>query len=97
MTAPAVRVLALAERGGALVRITSRPDDGWLARYHCRGRELPPAALRLLLSAPWQAFASAVTGGQTVAIGRVSIAAGWAGLTAIEVAPEHRRTGLGSR
>jgi ribosomal protein S18 acetylase RimI-like enzyme len=82
---------------GLLVTLAARPDAAWLARYHYRGmEELPPSALRLLMSAPWQAFASVVASGQTVAVGRVSTAAGWAGITAIDVAPGHRRRGLGS-
>jgi predicted GNAT family acetyltransferase len=62
--------------------------------YHYRGRALPPVARQLLLSAPWQAFASVREGGATIAIGRIAAAAGWAGLTAIETDPDHRRRGL---
>jgi ribosomal protein S18 acetylase RimI-like enzyme len=77
------------------VEMTASPDEAWLARYHYRGQEqLPPIALRVLTSAPWQAFASIRDGGQAIAIGRVAAAAGWAGLTAIEVHPAHRRRGL---
>lgn len=78
----------------ARVAFADRPDQEWLARYHYRGRDLPANALRLLLSAPWQAFASVRAGGRTVAVGRVSIADGWAGLTAVDVDPRHRRAGL---
>jgi N-acetylglutamate synthase len=78
------------------VALASRPDGAWLARYRYRGAEPPAAALRLLLSAPWQAFASVVAGGGTVAVGRVSVAAGWAGITAVEVDPRWRRRGLGA-
>ncbi len=78
------------------VEIEERPDEAWLGRYHYRGRRLPPVAIRLLTSAPWQAFASVRSGGQTIAIGRVAAAAGWAGLTAIEVDPRYRRRGLGA-
>lgn len=78
------------------VTFAGQPDDGWLGRYHYRGRELPAGAVRLLLSAPWQAFASVLIDGRTAAVGRVSVAAGWGGLTAIDVAPEQRRAGLGT-
>ena len=82
---------------GVPVTLASWPDAAWLARYHYRGMaELPASARRLLQSAPWQAFASVEDGGQTIAVGRVSVAAGWAGITAIDVAPEHRRRGLGT-
>ena len=75
--------------------LAAEPDEDWLARYHYRGTALPPIARRLLLSAPWQAFGSVRADGQTIAIGRVAAAGGWAGLTAIEVDPGHRRRGLG--
>ena len=77
------------------VELAAEPDEAWLARYHYRGQEgLPPIALRVLTSAPWQAFASVRAAGQAIAIGRVAVADGWAGLTAIEVDPAHRRRGL---
>ena len=50
----------------------------------------------MLLSAPWQAFASLRPGGATIAIGRAAGAGSWAGLTAIEVDPRCRRRGLGA-
>jgi ribosomal protein S18 acetylase RimI-like enzyme len=81
---------------GVTVTMTSEPDPGWLSMYHYRGQPLPGDALGLLLSAPWQAFATLAAGGQAAAIGRVSVAAGWAGITAVEVAAGHRRQGLGA-
>jgi ribosomal protein S18 acetylase RimI-like enzyme len=77
------------------VEMDQEPTEDWLALYHYRGQPgLPPIARQVLTSAPWQAFASIRDGGETIAIGRVAAAAGWAGLTAIEVAPGHRRRGL---
>lgn len=76
------------------IEMLTRPDPGWLALYRYRGTAAPPVATRLLVSAPWQAFAVARRDGATVAIGRISVAAGWAGLTAIEVAPAYQRQGL---
>jgi ribosomal protein S18 acetylase RimI-like enzyme len=81
---------------GVHIDLAPEPDDAWLDCYRYRGQELPRAALALLMSAPWQAFASARTGGQTVAVGRVAAGGGWAGLTAVEVHPGHRRQGLAS-
>jgi len=78
------------------VTFAARPDEAWLARYHFQGAELPAGAVRLLLSAPWQAFASLAVDGETAAVGRVSVAAGWAGITAVDVDPRHRRRGLGT-
>ena len=79
----------------AAVDLDAEPDEAWLELYRPRGRTPPPIARRLLMSAPWQAFGSVRDGGRTVAIGRVAVAAGWAGLTAVAVDPAHRRRGLG--
>jgi N-acetylglutamate synthase len=73
------------------------PDDAWLARYHYRGAERQPPVLRdVLISAQAQAFTSIRSGTDLLAIARLSIADGWAGLTAVEVHPDHRRAGLGA-
>jgi ribosomal protein S18 acetylase RimI-like enzyme len=79
---------------GPPVSVADAPDEAWLGMYHYRGQALPPVARRLLMSAPWQAFASVREDGQTIAIGRVAADAGWAGITAIETDPRHRRRGL---
>ena len=97
MTAAAQAIAAAAAAGGAEVKIDAEPDSAWLARYHYRGQQqLPPVAIKLLTSAPWQAFGSVRSGGETIAIGRVAHAGDWAGLTAIEVDPRFRRKGLGA-
>jgi len=85
----------VAGRPAAGVGLDDEPDDGWLALYRPRGQQPPPIVVRLLMSAPWQAFGSVREAGRTVAIGRVAVAAGWAGLTAVAVDPRHRRRGLG--
>jgi N-acetylglutamate synthase len=97
MTAASAAVAEATADAAAAVRIDldAEPDDAWLARYRFRGEPLPPIARRLLLSAPWQRFASVREGGRTIAVGRVAVADGWAGLTAVEVDPAHRRRGLG--
>ena len=77
------------------VDLDPEPDEGWLALYRFQGGKPPPVSRRLLMSAPWQAFGSIREDGRAVAIGRVAAARGWAGLTAIEVDPAHRRRGLG--
>jgi len=74
----------------------AEPDEGWLAAYRYRGQRLPEHALPVLLSAPAQVFASVRRDGRTIAIGRLSLADGWGGLTAIEVDPACRRAGLGT-
>jgi N-acetylglutamate synthase len=83
---------------GTALAIDAEPDDAWLAMYHYRGQAgLPPVAHRVLLSAPWQAFASLrLPSGEPVAIARLSVGGGWAGITAVEASPQRRRQGLGT-
>ena len=84
---------------GLEFRVDAEPDEPWLAMYHYRGQDRRPPVLRaVLMSAPAQAFASVRprAGGAPVAIGRLSIADGWAGITAVEVDDGHRRRRLGS-
>lgn len=95
MTAEAATVAGRAGEPDVPVDFESEPDQAWLARYHYRGQDLPAAAVQVLTSAPWQAFASVRSDGGTIAIGRVAGSGAWAGLTAVEVAPQHRRQGLG--
>ncbi len=92
MTADAAAVARA--RPAGQVELCPEPGRAWLDRYHYRGRELPPIARQLLVSAPFQAFASIRRRGRLVAIGRVAVADGWGGLTAVEVDPGYRRTGL---
>jgi ribosomal protein S18 acetylase RimI-like enzyme len=92
MTAVSATVAAHASNSITPVDIDAHPDDAWLACH--RSRAFPPVGLQLLTSAPWQAFASVRSDGQTIAIGRVAVSGDWAGLTAIEVDPAHRRQGL---
>lgn len=83
---------------GTALAIDAEPDDAWLAMYHYRGQAgLPPVARRVLLSAPWQGFASLrLPSGEPVAIARLSAGGGWAGITAVEVSAARRRQGLGT-
>jgi ribosomal protein S18 acetylase RimI-like enzyme len=88
---------------GLAVLADQAPDDAWLGAYHYRGLEDPPPVMRTVLtSAADQVFISIRTTagpdapvGTVVAIARLSLAVGWAGITAVEVRPEHRRAGLG--
>ena len=84
---------------GTEFRVAAEPDDAWLAMYHYRGQERqPPVMRRVLMSAPDQAFTSirVLATGEVLAVGRLSIADGWAGITAVEVSPARRRAGLGT-
>jgi len=82
---------------GATFQVDTEPDQAWLAMYHYRGQDRQPPVMReVLTSAPTQAFASIRAGGDVLAIARLSIADGWAGITAVEVQPTSRRAGLGT-
>ena len=82
---------------GREVRASAEPDDAWAARYHYRGQDyLPPVARKVLTSAPEQSFLSIRHGETVLAIARLSLALGWAGITAVEVNQHHRRQGLGA-
>jgi N-acetylglutamate synthase len=81
---------------GAVVAADAEPDEGWIAAYHYRGTDRQPPVLRdVLTSAREQAFISIRAESGVLAIARLSLAGGWAGLTAVEVDPAHRRAGLG--
>ncbi|HEY3881408.1 MAG TPA: GNAT family N-acetyltransferase [Trebonia sp.] len=81
---------------GLEARADAAPDDAWLAAYHYRGLQDPPPVMRTVLtSAADQAFISIRAAGSVLAIARLSVAAGWAGITAVEVSPARRRAGLG--
>ena len=81
---------------GREVLASPEPDDAWAARYHYRGQDyLPPVARKVLTSAPEQLFVSIRDGGEVLAIARLSIADGLAGLSAVEVHADRRRQGLG--
>lgn len=83
---------------GLRVLTGAAPDEAWLARYHYQGAPgVPPAGRRVLVSADEQVFVRVVDGAETVAIARGSLSPGWAGVTAVETAPAHRRRGLGRR
>jgi ribosomal protein S18 acetylase RimI-like enzyme len=82
---------------GAAFQVDAEPDQAWLATYHYRGQDRQPAVMRdVLTSAPVQVFASIRAGQDVLAIARLSMADGWAGITAVEVQPALRRAGLGA-
>lgn len=81
---------------GATFRVDAAPDDAWLDMYHYRGQRRPQVSRTVLMSAQEQVFVSIRAGDEMLAIGRLSIADRWAGITAVEVSPAHRRRGLGT-
>jgi ribosomal protein S18 acetylase RimI-like enzyme len=82
---------------GLEVQVTDEPDDAWAAMYHYRGQPaLPPVARTVLTSAEQQSFVSIRSAGEVRVIARLSVACGWAGITAVEVNPAYRRQRLGT-
>jgi GNAT superfamily N-acetyltransferase len=76
------------------VLLEPRPSQSWLDAYHYRGGPLPEHAVRLLTRHDQVRFASVSRGGSVVGIARGTVDEGWLGVTAVEVAPEHRRSGV---
>jgi GNAT superfamily N-acetyltransferase len=78
------------------VRLAPAPSAAWLASYHYRGGPLPEHAVRLLTRHDRVSFASLSRDGSVAGIARGTVDAGWLGVTAVEVAPQHRRSGVAS-
>jgi RimJ/RimL family protein N-acetyltransferase len=94
MTADTSRVRTAAT---AQVHIDEEPDEAWLRGHRYRGQsDLPAVRQQILMSAQAQAFVSVRADGKAIAVGRLSMAAGWAGISAVEVDGAYRRQGLGT-
>jgi len=86
---------AFGEGGSDTVELADAPDAAWLAGYHKAGT-VDASTLHVIRGGPTVGFAT-VRGdepGHAKAIGRCVIVDGWAGFSAIEVDPAHRRRGL---
>jgi ribosomal protein S18 acetylase RimI-like enzyme len=92
MAARLDRVQARA-RPDVQVRLDPAPDDAWLARYR-DGAGTGEAARGLLTRHDDVIFAAVRDGEGCVAIGRGAVDDGWLGVSAVEVDPAQRRTGL---
>lgn len=81
--------------------VSDEPDDEWLSLYHFRGEPLPEHALRLLAGRidGTLGFARLTVDGRIVAVTRGTVTTGGReqhlGYSAVEVAPQWRRRGLG--
>jgi N-acetylglutamate synthase len=82
-----------AGRPDAAVTIADEPDEGWFSRYR-DGAGASPVGRALLTRHDNAGFASVRDGDHVVAIGRATIDDGWLGVTAVEVDPALRRSGL---
>lgn len=80
----------------APVSVDARLTPDWLQAYS-RQRDLVPGVTeQVLTGSAGQLFASAGDPRRPVAVARMSVEPGWAGVHAMWVDPEHRRRGLGS-
>jgi GNAT superfamily N-acetyltransferase len=101
LTAPIAVVRSARRTEHPDVRIDAQPDPAWVEGYHYRGGALPQHAVKVLVNAETVGFGSVDIDGRRVAIARGAVTdapAGrrWLGVTAVEIAPEARRRGLGS-
>lgn len=78
--------------------VDDTPDADWFSMYKFRGQPLPKKALDLLCHRidGQLGFARLTVDGQLAAITRATITDGWLGYSAVAVAPEFRRRGLGT-
>ena len=91
---------------GARVLLEPAPSPGWWeswAGWDTMNRTVAPvdeagvapAVARAVLSgSPDQLFASVEAGGAVIGVARVAFAHTWAGVSALHVAPDHRRAGV---
>jgi ribosomal protein S18 acetylase RimI-like enzyme len=86
---------------GALVRLEPAPSPRWWDAWAdqsggwTESTDATRAAARVVMtSSPEQLFASLEVEGAVLGVARVAFAQGWAGLFALHVAPEHRRSGV---
>ncbi|MGJ4137955.1 N-acetylglutamate synthase, CG3035 family [Corynebacterium evansiae] len=78
--------------------VDETPDADWFSMYKFRGQPLPKKALDLLCHRidGQLGFARLTVDGQLAAITRATITDGWLGYSAVAVAPDFRRRGLGT-
>ena len=96
MTAAAAEVAAAAGAGGGAVDVEVATDlaPAWLQAY-ARQREVVPGATEAVLTgSAGQLFASVSEGGAVVALARLGLGPGWAGIYGVWVAPQVRGRGL---
>lgn len=83
---------------GARVRLEPAPSPQWWDAWAARGgrnTRAPRAVVQAVMcGSPDQLFASLEVDGRVVGVARLAFAQGWAGVFALHVTPEHRRTGV---
>lgn len=88
--------------GESMVRVDDGPDERWLSLYHYHGDALPSSAAEVLGSVRDGRVGFGSLGGpaEALAVTRAAVTEApdgrhWVGLSAVEVATDHRRRGLG--
>lgn len=78
--------------------ILTKPDEAWAAVFLGEGFDPIDGAHRVaaLTRSPDAIYAAAGEGGQTQAVGVMSVGRGWAGIHGMRTAPAHRGKGLAS-
>jgi GNAT superfamily N-acetyltransferase len=85
---------------GAQVRLESEPSAAWWAAWAAQPGQAGqpdaegPEARKVMTGSPDQLFASLEVDGGIVGVARLAFAQGWAGVFALGVTAEHRRTGV---
>ena len=95
MTAAASHIDPLRD-GGVPVTVEATLSPRWLEAYGRQREVVPGVTEQVLTGSAGQSFLS-VTGrsGEIVAVARMAVHPGWAGLSAVWVDPDHRGRGLG--
>ena len=84
-------------RDDLITTVADEPDQRWLATYRYRGAELPPGARTVLVNADRPLFFTTSTrDGTVLAVARAALTGPWAGVTAVDVVPSARRSGVGT-
>jgi N-acetylglutamate synthase len=79
---------------GARVHLDAMPSPAWWHAWADNEGTTPDVARSVLGGSPDQLFASLEVDGTLAGVARLSFAHVWAGVSAVRVAPEHRRTGV---
>ena len=81
---------------GAQVRLESTPSPRWWQAWAAQEGHaaLPASARAVVTGSPDQMFARLEVDGLVIGLARIVFAKGWAGVFALHVAPEHRRSGV---
>jgi len=91
----------LVHPSGAQVRLDPSPSprwwDAWAAQDGRNTNVSRSTVQAVMTGSPDQLFASLEVDGGVAGIARLAFAQGWAGVFALHVAPEHRRTGVASQ